>query len=101
MCWSRVTQETGRGRKEGSACAVKAINTCKASQDNDRHKEKVLVGALVRKWPVVWARESGGDRKERALAWYGSGCCLCGHRLGCGRMSPGLLIAVARYFRVH
>lgn len=62
--------------EEGPACAVKTINTWKNEvvETMIRHEKKVLVGALVRKWPVVRARESGGDRKERALAWYGSGC---------------------------
>ena len=39
-------------------------------------------------------------RNERWLGMV-QGVCHCGHRLGFGRMSPGLLIAVARYIRVH
>ena len=63
-------QEVGQGREEGPACAVKTINTWMRI----RHKEKVPVGVSVRKWPEVWARDTGEERKERALAWYGSGC---------------------------
>ena len=97
ICWRRETQAVGRDREEGPAGAVKAINTWKTSQDDDKTREEGARGSVGKEvaggtGSGEWWRQEGTS--VGLVRFRVSSSAVIG--LGFGRMSPGLLIAVAK-----